>query len=78
MYFAPGAIAPELNVPPVAVCVTVSLFVHVTLPPAAMVTGLGEYAVVVIEDAPATIATGVPLFPPLDGVVGDVGDVVDE
>jgi hypothetical protein len=39
----------------------VSLFVHVTLPPTAIDTGFGEYAVVVIVDDPLTIETGVPL-----------------
>jgi hypothetical protein len=70
--FPPGAIEPEFQDPPVDVCAVLSLLVQVTLPPAEIVTGLGENAVVVRNDAPPTIETGVPL-PPLPGVVGVVG-----
>src|SRR5947209_4270020 len=54
---APGAIEPVANAPLSAVelCVEVSLFIHVTVVPAATVIGLGEYAVVVRVRAPATI-----------------------
>jgi hypothetical protein len=40
----PGAIAPEFQTPvfDVDVCVTESVFVHVTLPPTATLMGLGE------------------------------------
>ena len=40
---APGAIVPEFHVPSaaVAVCDVASLFVHVTVPPTAIVTGFG-------------------------------------
>jgi hypothetical protein len=72
VYFPPGAIVPEFHVLPVDVCAVLSLLVQVTLPPAAIVTGLGANAVEVSTDAPATIATGVPLLP-VDGVVGAVG-----
>lgn len=39
----PGAIAPEFHAPllDVEVCAVLSLFVHVTVPPTATVTGLG-------------------------------------
>jgi len=66
----PGAIEPEFHEPPVDVCVVLSLLVQVTLPPTATVTGLGEYAVVVMLDAPPTIDTGVPLPPPDGGFDG--------
>jgi hypothetical protein len=71
----PGAIVPELNAPLFAtdVCVTESLFVHVTVPPTATVTGFGEYAVVVSVDDPDTIDTGVPVV-----VVGAVVDGEDD
>ena len=42
MYFPPGLIAPEFHELPVEVCAVLSLLVHVTLPPTATVTGLGE------------------------------------
>src|SRR5262249_11282496 len=69
----PGAIEPEFQLPLFAtdVCVTLSLFIHVTVVPTGTLTGFGENAVVVSVDAPATIATGVPL-------VGDVVDGDDE
>jgi len=59
---APGDIVPELNAPlfETVSCATASLFVHVTLPPTATVTGLGAYAVVVSVDDPETIETDVP------------------
>jgi hypothetical protein len=65
----PGLIDPEFHDGPVDVWAVLSLFVQVTLPPTATVTGLGENAVVVSVDAPPTIDTGVPL-PPVLGVVG--------
>jgi hypothetical protein len=72
----PGAIEPELHVPPSAVdvCAVESLLVHITEPPTGTVIGFGEYAVVVNVDEPATMAAGT-----LEPVVGD-GDVdgVDE
>jgi hypothetical protein len=70
----PGAMAPEVHAPPFAteVCVTESLFVHVTVPPTATVAGLGENAVVVSVDDPDTIETGVPV------VLGEVVDGDDE
>jgi hypothetical protein len=71
----PGAIEPESHEGPVEVCVLLSLFVHVTLPPTATITGFGEYAVVVRVDAPLTIPTGVPF--PLGVGVGDGVDGVE-
>jgi len=74
----PGAIVPESQVPlsPVDVCGVESLFIHVTLPPVLIEIGLGEYAVVVRTDAPATIETGEP--PPPLIVGGFEGDVDEE
>jgi hypothetical protein len=71
----PGAIVPEVHAPLLAteLCATESLFVHVTVPPTATVTGFGEYAVVVSVDDPDTIDTGVPVV-----VVGAVVDDEDE
>ncbi|HKB10756.1 MAG TPA: hypothetical protein VKD69_08875 [Vicinamibacterales bacterium] len=68
--FPPGAIVPEVHteVFETELCATESLLVHVTVPPTATVTGLGEYAVVVKFDDPDTIETWVP-----DGL-GEVGD----
>jgi len=69
----PGAIEPESNDASLAVAVWVveSLFVHVIVPPTEIVTGFGEYAVVVNVDELATIDTGVPvLFP--EGVDGEL------
>jgi hypothetical protein len=70
----PGAIAPEFHAPLLEtdVCVTESLFVHVTVPPTLTVTGFGAYAVVVNVDDPDTIDTGVPV------VVGAVVDDEDD
>jgi hypothetical protein len=70
----PGAIVPELHAPvfDTEVCATESLFIHMTLPPTATVTGLGEYAVVVNVDEPGTIETAVPV------VVGEVVDGDDD
>ena len=70
----PGAIVPDVHAPLLAteLCATESLFVHVTVPPTATVTGFGEYAVVVSVDDPETIDTGVPV------VVGAVVDGEDE
>jgi hypothetical protein len=45
----------------VEVWATASLLTHVTVPPALIVTGFGEYAVVVRFDEPATIDTVVPV-----------------
>jgi hypothetical protein len=69
--FAPGAMVP-LNTPEllVAVCETVSLFVHVTAEPAVTVTGFGAYAALPIVCAPTGIVTGVPVVGPVLGVVG--------
>jgi len=53
----------------VVVWVTLSLFFQVTIPPTASTIGFGEYAVVVNDDEPLTIDTGVPeLF---EGIVGE-------
>jgi hypothetical protein len=70
----PGAIAPEFQALLFAtdVCVTESLFIHVTVPPTPTVIGLGEYALVVSVDDPDTIETAVP------EVVGEVVDGDDE
>jgi hypothetical protein len=58
----PGAIVLEDHAPLFAtdVCATESLFIHVTVPPTATLTGLGAYAVVVNVDDPDTIETDVP------------------
>jgi hypothetical protein len=74
---APGAIAPEFQTAPsdVDVCVIESLFVHVTVPPFAIVTGFGWYAVVSKVRAPATIeieAFEVVLVVVVTGIIGDV------
>jgi hypothetical protein len=59
MNVPPGAIEPELHVPPsaVEVCAVESLLVHITEPPTGTVIGFGEYAVVVNVDEPATMDT---------------------
>jgi hypothetical protein len=79
---APGAMEPEFHAPlrPVDVWAVLSLFVHVTVPPTATVSGLGEYAFVVRVDAPLTIDTGVPDAPgDGDGVgVGADGGEYDD
>jgi hypothetical protein len=69
----PGAIGGEFQVPPFAVdvCDVESLLVHVTVPPAETVTGLGLKAVVVIVDAPMTIDAAT-LAPEVDIVVEGV------
>jgi hypothetical protein len=69
----PGAIDPESNDASLAVAVWAveSLFVHVIVPPTEIVTGFGEYAVVVKVDELATIDTGVPLLFP-EGVDGEL------
>jgi hypothetical protein len=56
---SPGAIDPELHIPalPVDVCVVLSLFTQLTVVPGVMLIGFGEYAVLVIVDAPLTMAT---------------------
>jgi hypothetical protein len=56
---APAAIEPEFQAPPsaVEVCVTVSLFVHVTVPPTETAIGFGAKAVVVNPLAPLGIET---------------------
>ena len=66
---------PEFQAPPspVDVCVVLSLFVHVTVPPTATLIGLGENAVVVRKDEPLTIETGVPP-PPAAGEGDGEGD----
>src|ERR1700686_2809935 len=74
----PGAIGGEFQAPPFAVdvCVVASLLVHVTVPPAETVIGLGLKAVVVIVDAPVTIDAA-PLEPEGDGT-GEGVDGEDE
>src|SRR5512141_470369 len=66
---------PELNAPPSAadVCVVLSLFTHVTVPPRDTVIGFGLYAVVVRVLAPAAIVTPEPddVGAGLDGVEED-------
>jgi hypothetical protein len=71
----PGAIVLDVHAPLLAteLCATESLFVHVTVPPTATVTGFGAYAVVVSVEDPDTIDTGVPVL-----VVGAVVDGEDE
>jgi len=71
----PGAIVPEFHAPLLAteLCATESLFVQVTVPPTATVTGFGAYAVVVSVDDPDTIDTGVQVV-----VVGAVVEGEDE
>jgi hypothetical protein len=56
---APGAIEPVAKLPlsAVALCVAVSLLVHVTVVPTATVCGFGENAVVVNVRAPLTMDT---------------------
>jgi hypothetical protein len=56
---APGAIVAEFQAPPFAVdvCATVSLFVHVTVPPTETLIGFGANAVVVKLLAPLGIET---------------------
>ena len=68
----PGTIDPEFHAPlsDVDVCVVLSLFVQVTLPPTATLTGFGANAVDVIVNAPNTIETGVPGLEGV-GVVGE-------
>jgi hypothetical protein len=58
----PGLMMPEFHSPlsEVDVCAMVSLLVHVTVVPTLTVIGLGLYAVVVIDCAPATIDTPDP------------------
>jgi hypothetical protein len=65
----PGAIVPDVHAPvfETELCATESLFIQVTVPPTATVTGFGENAVVVSVDDPETMDTGMP----------DVGAVVD-
>jgi hypothetical protein len=61
----PGESDGELQAPPSAVdvCAMLSLLVHVTIVPAATVSGFGEYAVVVSVDEFATIDTAVVPVP---------------
>jgi len=71
---APGAIVPEFQDPssPTEVCASVSLLVQLTVSPAAIVIGLGAYAVFVKLAARLTIETGVPLtLVPPDGEDGE-------
>jgi hypothetical protein len=77
LYFSPGGIEPELHTPvvDVAVCVRVSLLVHVTVPPTDTVIGFGEYALVVNVVAPMTIDACAPVA---GGVAGEAGDDEDE
>src|SRR5581483_5403860 len=55
----PGAIGPEFQalVSDVLVCVTLSVFIHVTVPPRCTMTGFGLYAVLVNALPPAAIDT---------------------
>src|SRR5262245_16141525 len=76
---------PELNVLlfEVDVCVTLSLFVHVTVVPAVMLSGFGRYASAPSVDAPPGMATPCPVpgFGVGDGVgvgVGFIGLLYDE
>ena len=71
---APGAIEPEFHAPPSAVdvCATLSLFVHVTVPPTGTAIGFGAKAVVVKRLAPRRIETPAPAFD--DGVGDGTGD----
>jgi hypothetical protein len=71
---APGATEPEFQAPPSAVdvCATVSLFVHVTVPPTETAIGFGAKAVVVKMLAPLGIETATP--PVGDGVGDGAGD----
>jgi hypothetical protein len=75
---APGAIEPEFHAPPSAVdvCATLSLFVHVTVPPTGTAIGFGAKAVVVKRLAPRRIETPVPAFG--DGVGEGTGDATGE
>jgi hypothetical protein len=71
---APAAIVPEFHEPssPVDVCASASLFVHVSVSPAAIDIGFGAYAVFVKTDALLTMDTGVPVTPvPPEGVDGE-------
>jgi hypothetical protein len=62
LYFSPGGIDPELQTPvvDVEVCVRVSLFVHVTVPPTATAIGFGAYAFAANVVAPDTIDAWTP------------------
>jgi hypothetical protein len=64
----PGPIDGELHAPLLAVevCAVLSLLIHVTVVPTVTLSGFGEYAVVVIVDAPLTIETEVPDVPDPD------------
>jgi hypothetical protein len=75
---APGAIEPEFQAPPSAVdvCATVSLFVHVTVPPTETLIGFGAKALVVRVLAPLGIETAAP--PVGDGVGDGAGDGVGD
>lgn len=55
-------------------CVIVSLFIHVTVPPTATLTGFGAYAVVVNLDDPLTIDTFVPGVGIGEGAAGGIDD----
>jgi hypothetical protein len=59
---AAGAMLREVHGPsfPVDVCVVLSLFVQVTVPPVEIVTGFGANALVVLNSAPLVTDTGVP------------------
>src|SRR5436853_7526086 len=80
LYFSPGGIEPELHTPvvDVAVCVRVSLFVHVTVPPTDTAIGFGEYALVVNVVAPRTIDACAPDGGGAAGEAGEAGDDEDE
>jgi hypothetical protein len=75
----PGAMFPEFQalVFDVDVCVVASLFVHVTVDPAATVIGFGTYAVVVRTEAPLTMEIDIP-EPDGVGVGAGAGEDDDE
>jgi hypothetical protein len=74
--FPPAPMFPEFHAPLLAVevCVVLSLFVQVTVPPTATVTGFGANAVVVRTEAPCTIDAGVPAVVAGGSDVGADGD----
>jgi hypothetical protein len=72
---APGPMVGEKNrlFVEVTLCAMTSLLVHLTVVPTATLTESGTYAVVVREEAPIGIDTGVGVVPPGVGV-GVVGE----
>jgi len=75
--FPPGATEPESQLPwsAVVVCATVSVLVHVTVPPTAISSWSGAKARFPSVDAPSGIETGVP---PPDGAGAGAGAGVGE